>query len=215
MLPADDPSIDYKLVVQRGYDSCASEYEAARRHEAEPSLDALLSCLPDESTVLDIGCGAGVPVARALAARCRVTGVDLSATMIARARANVPSATFIHQDIMTLDLSEDAFDAVVSFYAIFHLPRDEHRELVERIHRWLKPGGHLLATLARHNEAPYTEPFFGVTMYWSNYGLDDYLVMLKDAGFRVVRVATVGHGFDEALEAAPESHPLVWAIRPE
>jgi 2-polyprenyl-3-methyl-5-hydroxy-6-metoxy-1,4-benzoquinol methylase len=45
--------------------------------------------------VLDVGCGAGVPVARALTRRFSVTGIDISGRMVDRARMNVPEGTFI------------------------------------------------------------------------------------------------------------------------
>ena len=78
--------------------------------------------------MLDIGCGAGVPVTQALSGRFAVTGVDISSEMVRQARANVPGATFIHGDITSVDFPDSSFDAVVAFYSIFHLPREEHPE---------------------------------------------------------------------------------------
>ena len=99
--------------------------------------------------------------------------------MVDRARANVPGGTFIHSDVMSVDFPPSHFDAVVAFCSVFHLPRKEHARLFRRIHGWLKPGGYLMATVSLWNEAAYTEDdFFGVTMYWSNYGLEEYKEML-------------------------------------
>ena len=54
-------------------------------------LDRSLTLLPDEPTVLDIGCGSGVPVAGYLIEhRCRVTGVDASSAMIAMCTDRFP-----------------------------------------------------------------------------------------------------------------------------
>jgi SAM-dependent methyltransferase len=162
--------------------------------------------------VLDVGCGPGVPIARALARRFTVTGVDISSAMIARARANVPEGVFIHGDIMSVDLQPAHFDAVVAFYSIFHLPREEHPELFRRIHRWLKPGGYLLATVSARSQEPYTEDdFIGVPMYWSNYGLEEYERMLAEIGFDPLESAVIGHGYEEAHQAADEHHPLIFA----
>ena len=55
MKPADDPTIDYKVLVQRGYDLCADAYDEARRTEAHPELALLTSRLGDGATVLDVG----------------------------------------------------------------------------------------------------------------------------------------------------------------
>jgi len=46
--------------------------------------------------------------------------------------------------MLSVDFHDAAFDAVVSIYAIDHLPRERHRELFRRIRRWLRPGGFVL-----------------------------------------------------------------------
>lgn len=212
MQAASDPNLDYKALVQHGYDLCAAAYEQARRREAYIELDLLTRHLPDGAHVLDIGCGAGVPITYTLAQRFRVTGVDISGEQIRRARRNVPTGTFIQGDIMSVDFPPAHFEAVLAFYAIFHLPREEHPGLFRRIHAWLKPGGCLLATLASVAEVAYIEDdFFGVTMYWSNYGLDDYKAILARTGFRVLETAIVGHGYAEEQQAPLELHPLILA----
>ncbi len=210
--PANDPSIDYRALVRVAYDRCAAAYSESRMAEAHPELDLLLESLEDGASVLDIGCGAGVPVTRALSGRFAVTGVDISGEMVRRARANVPGASFIHGDITSVDFPDSSFNAVVAFYSIFHLPREEHPELLRRVRSWLKPGGYLMCTLTRYSEAAYTEDdFFGETMYWSNYGLEDYNEILEGLGFRLLTTSSIGHGYTEAQDTPPETHPLVFA----
>lgn len=212
MKPANDPTSDYKALVQRGYDRCAATYDETRQRGDSPKLALVTERLSAGATVLDVGCGAGIPVAQALAGRFAVTGVDISSGMIARARANVPQATFIHADVMAVTFPPDHFDAVVAFYSIFHLPREEHPELLRRLHRWLKPGGHLLATLSAVHEAPYTDDdFFGETMFWSNLGLPEYKEILAGLGFSLLEVTGVGHGYGATYAGADEQHPLILA----
>jgi cyclopropane fatty-acyl-phospholipid synthase-like methyltransferase len=211
MTPAADAAVDYKSLVARGYDQCAGAYASARRQEAAAELDLLAPYLRPRADVLDIGCGGGIPVAATLARRfnARVIGVDISAEQVWLARTQVPGATFIHSDIMAVAFPARAFDAVVCFYALFHLPRRQHAELLRRAHGWLKPGGCLLVTVAGEAEPGYTEAdFFGATMYWSHYGLDDYRRMLAEIGFRVLATETLGHGYQAG---AGEAHPLLLA----
>src|SRR5207247_1384867 len=76
----------------------------------------------------------------------RLVGVDISGTQIALARANVPSATFVQADMTVIDRPPASLDAVVAFYSLTHVPRDEHAPLLARIRRWLRPGGVFIAS---------------------------------------------------------------------
>ena len=73
--------------------------------------------------MLELGCGAGVPDTQRLAARFRVTGVDISAEQVRRARVVVSEAEFIRADFTALELEPESFDAVVSFYAFNQMYR--------------------------------------------------------------------------------------------
>jgi SAM-dependent methyltransferase len=212
--PARDPTVDYKALVRDGYDRCAFAYAAARRSEAAP-VHLLMDRLLPGACILDVGCGAGVPVCRELAGRFRITGVDISPVQIRLARQNVPSGEFICADIMSLRFEPGSFDAITSFYSIFHLPRQEHAELLARMHLWLRsggegePGGLLMCTVGEDDEEPYTEDdFFGATMYWSNFGRQQYSQMLERLGFRILMDSTLDSGFKDMPR---ESHPLLLA----
>ena len=209
---ANDPKKDYKALVQQGYDACAEAYDEARQNADAPELDLLIPRLAEGAQVLDIGCGAGVPVAKRLAEGFQVTGVDISAEQVKRAKVNVPQGIFMQMDIMAADFPPASFDAIVAFYSIFHLPQEEHPALLRKIMGWLKPGGYLLATLSSDPESAYTEEdFFGVTMYWSNFGLQDYHAILTEMGFELLDTSVIGHGFGEDANTPEESHPLVFA----
>ncbi len=211
MKPATDPKTDYKLLVKAGYDSCARAYMKAREN-GPLHLEPLLGLLAPSSRVLDLGCGCGVPVAKALAANHSVIGVDFSQGQLALARAQVPGAEFIEADISAVHFSPSSFDAVVALWVIFHLPRAEQLDVLRSIATWLKPGGYLLATLSKWNEEPYTEDFLGVEMFWTNFAFDEYVGYLSQLGFEVLDTSTLAHGFDDSYP--PEEHPLVFARKP-
>jgi SAM-dependent methyltransferase len=213
MNPAVDPNIDHKALVREGYNRCARAYADARAKEPADELNLLLARVASPAAVLDLGCGSGIPVARTLAERFSVTGVDFSAEQIRLARKHVPAATFIECDLSQLDLPAASFHAVVAFYVLFHLPRHEQLGLLASIWKWLKPGGCFLGTLSRWDEEPYTEPdFFGVEMFWTNFGLERYQQILRNHGFELLHVTTTGHGYDDLR--SPEQHPLVFARKP-
>lgn len=213
MKPAIEAARTYVRLVRDGYERCAAPYNATRSQAPVDLLATLIERLPEGSRVLDLGCGAGVPVTRALAGRFRTVGVDLSRSQLSLARRQVPDADLLLGDMSACAFAPVSFDAIVSFYAIFHLPRSEHASLFRRIHDWLRPGGYLLASLAWQEESGYTEhDFFGVEMFWSNFGIEDYRRMLAGCGFVLLDEQTVSYVYDEA-DLPTETHPIVLAQR--
>ena len=209
--PATDPLQDYKALVRRGYDLCSGRFVAARRLEPPESLGVLTERLWEGARVLDLGCGGGVPIAKSMSEQFEVTGVDFSSEQIRRARENVPTATFHCCDVLDY-IPEHPFDGVTAFYLLFHLPRADQLELIRRLSTWVKPGGLVLATITESEEAPYTEDdFFGTTMYWTNFSRSKYEAVFQDAGFRVLSVGVVGHGYRDGERS--EHHPLLLAER--
>jgi cyclopropane fatty-acyl-phospholipid synthase-like methyltransferase len=141
----------FKRVVETGYDHVAERYLAGKDAEDPTTLAALEELtreLPPDAAVLDLGCGAGVPVTRWLSQRFAVTGVDISARQLELARRHVPAARFLKADMADLGLAPETFNAVVALHSIIHVPRAEHPALLGNIHRWLKPGGGFLAIWA-------------------------------------------------------------------
>ncbi|MEW5721186.1 MAG: methyltransferase domain-containing protein [Chloroflexota bacterium] len=93
---------DFVKLVEQGYDRIARDYLAWRANDLDLFRDDLQDRarrLPADATVLDVGCGAGVPFTRWFSERFRVTGVDLSEAQLAFARQNVPRAIFLQQDM--------------------------------------------------------------------------------------------------------------------
>jgi SAM-dependent methyltransferase len=201
---------DYRTLVRTGYDQIAPAFNQARASESPDELRPLLDLLPVGSTVLDLGCGSGVPIARALARDHNVIGLDISAGQLSLAVEQVPGGQFIQGDLTRCHFRAGAFAAVVSFYAIFHTPLSEHPPLIRKISDWLTPGGYFLATLSPQHQEGYTEEFFGTEMFWSNLGLEEYIAIIEDSGIDVLQRGTVGHGYSDE-GAKPEAHPLVLA----
>ena len=188
----DDP----KRIVAEGYDEIAPRYLAwsglAPSPERMQHLQRLLDLLPSDAEVLDLGCGAGVPVTQALAERCRVTGVDISSEQIELARRHVPEETFIQSDMAALSFTPASFDAVIAFYSLTHVPRAEQAALLGRIAGWLRPGGLLMATMGAHDSPDTVEPdWLGVPMFFSHFDADTNREMVRRAGLDIVDAEVV------------------------
>ena len=181
--------MDFKKTVKEGYNAIADRYLAERTRDSEDVrlLNELMERLPADAKVLDAGCGAGIPISRMLRERFQVTGVDFSEAQVELARKNVPNAQFLCEDMTKLDFPDNTFDGMVSYYAIIHIPREEHHGLLANFHRMLKPGGFALLCLgAEHLIDDIDEDYLGTRMYWSHYDTDTYLKMLKECGFAVI-----------------------------
>ena len=178
-------------LVAAGYDAMAGTWEdwSARvtddpRHEW---LERLIAALPAEARVVELGCGNGTRETRELAARTQLTGVDLSAEQLRRARERVPGAEFVHGDLTSIEFDAGSLDAVAAFYVLNHVPRELLPGLFERIHRWLRPGGHLLATLGASDLPDWQGEWLGVPMFFSGYPPEVNARLLRDAGFELVQ----------------------------
>jgi cyclopropane fatty-acyl-phospholipid synthase-like methyltransferase len=176
-------------IVEQGYDVIADTFIQWRdRIVGDPRrawADELTSRLSDGARILELGCGAGVPDTLLLAERFRVTGVDISREQIARARANVPQATFIQADFTALDLEPGEFDAVAAFYSFNHVPRDLLAGLFERIHTWLVEGGFFLTALGTSDNPGWTGDFLGAPTFFSSFPPDTNRRLLGEAGFKL------------------------------
>jgi SAM-dependent methyltransferase len=181
----------HRHTVEAGYDLMAEQYLATKNREDPLALTALgdlASLLPRDAAVLDLGCGAGVPVTRWLSDKgFAVTGVDVSARQLELARTYVPEATFIKADMTEVTFPPGSLDAVVAFYSIIHLPRTEHPALLGRIHRWLRPEGIFLATMTLTDYEGRDDDWegWGAPMVWSHYDGDTNVAMLREAGFGI------------------------------
>jgi SAM-dependent methyltransferase len=200
-----------KDVVGRGYDALSYRYRGdadAPEHYAT-WLAQLQERVPPGGAVLDVGSGCGVPLARDLAAAgYAVTGVDLSAVQVERARRLVPTARFLHADAGEVSFPASSFDAVVSLYALIHMPLDEQPRLLRRIGRWLRPGGWLLATTGHHAWTGSEDNWLGgeAPMWWSQADAATYRAWIEQAGLSVVTEDLVPEG--------DGAHALFWARRP-
>jgi trans-aconitate methyltransferase len=100
-------------------------------------LIELLDLKPGDR-VLDLGCGTGQLTAQIAAQGAEVTGIDLSASMIAQARQNFPKLKFVLGDGSAFRFDEP-FDRVFSNAALHWIPEAE--SVIASVRENLKPEG--------------------------------------------------------------------------
>jgi ubiquinone/menaquinone biosynthesis C-methylase UbiE len=130
--------------VERGYDLLAPKFDYTPFRTPESILEATVDALSGVGRFgngLDVCCGTGAGLI-VLRSTCqgRITGVDFSAGMLARARSAYPDATLVRADARALPFDE-GFDLAVTFGALGHFLPAERPALFEGVHRALRPGG--------------------------------------------------------------------------
>jgi len=191
---------DKKELVALGYDRIADEYldRFGQSSVRTGKLAELVEHLPAAASILDLGCGAGVPVARDLVERgFNVTGVDASRGQIERARRNVPKANFIQVDMASVYFAPETFDAVSAFYSISHVPKSEHAALMRRIAKWLRPGGRFLFSYGAE-EGDWSGEWLGTAMFFSHHDPETAKRLVQDAGLRLEQVELLKQDNEEA-----------------
>jgi ubiquinone/menaquinone biosynthesis C-methylase UbiE len=148
----DDPLRQAKAKAAATYDAAADHFDdeplAFWERIGARTVERL--ALATGAKVLDVGCGTGasaLPAAHAVGPSGFVTGVDLSARLLDRARAKARGLTNIKfrvADMTSLGYPNDHFDAAVSVFSIFFVPDMEG--LVRELWRMVLPGGKLAVT---------------------------------------------------------------------
>lgn len=198
--------------VAAGYDRIADQYLTTKQAD-DPivlaALERLADGLPPTASVLDLGCGAGVPATRWLAHRFPTTGVDVSARQIGLARQHVPQATLIRASMLEVAFAPAQFAAVVALYSIIHVPRDTQPLLLRRIHDWLTPGGLFLATWAIQAWEGTEENWegWGAPMWWSHHDAATNLTLIRETGFTVVSAEERASGAETWLWVLAQRPP--------
>jgi SAM-dependent methyltransferase len=177
-------------LVGKGYDELGEGFDEWRKRivgdPRERWLGELTSRIWEGARVLELGCGSGTAETRLLALHYQVTGVDVSASQIRRARANVPNGRFVHADFTMLELPPGTFEAVCSFYAFNHVPRELLPLVFGRVHDWLRPKGYFLVSLGAGDVPDWTGEWLGTTMYFSGYEPEVNRRLLNGAGFELL-----------------------------
>lgn len=182
-----------KNALQEIYDQFASTYEENRGlFDMSDILDAFYTKLElDKGQLLDLGCGAGEPVAKYFVDRHWSTvGVDFSEKMIELAAKYVPEMQSIHSNISEVEFEANQFDAVTACYSLFHLPAKEHTDVFKKVFQWLRPKGQLLFTYASKEYTGSEEfdgykTFMGHDLYYSHKSPEALYSDLEAIGFTI------------------------------
>jgi SAM-dependent methyltransferase len=205
--------------VRAAYDALADEYVSHISNELQGKpldrqlLEQFADRVRNAGLACELGCGPGHVAGYACDHGARICGIDLSPEMVIRARGLHPGMDFQEGDMKSLDVAENTWAGILSFYSILHFPREEVANVLREMLRTLRPNGVLLIAFHIGEGSLHVDELWGIPV-----GIDfvmfqpqEMVGYLQSAGFLV----------EEVLERDPYpevEHPsrraYIWATKP-
>jgi ubiquinone/menaquinone biosynthesis C-methylase UbiE len=199
--------------TREGYDHWAATYDTMGNwllELEEPEVDRALGDVKDLE-VLDVGAGTGRHAVRVAQRGARVTAVDFSEEMLARARQKTGADRvrwLVHDVALPLPFESRSFDRVLSALVLEHIPVDDLASFFRDLGRVARDDG-LIVVTAMHPamflkgvSANFRDDSGEVRPRSYVATLSDYVMGAIQAGLVIVSLAE--HSVDEGLVARNE-----------
>lgn len=190
--------LDRKESSRRFFDQEASRWDRLERMlpDAESYLEEVMTELPSDGDLVEIGCGTGKLMVRLLESCGRVIGVDQSAEMLGRAAKRVieegisDRAELRLGDAEHIPVGDGRADGVLMNMVLHHVP--EPAEVLSECARILQSGGILiLAELTEHQNSDFQKQQGDL---WPGFRRETVEAWLARAGFDEKRTGTINSG---------------------
>jgi ubiquinone/menaquinone biosynthesis C-methylase UbiE len=208
------------ITAAEGYDAWACSYDEPNDliDIEEPVVRGILDALP-VGRALDAACGTGRHAAYLDSLGHEVLGVDISANMLAVARAKVPEGDFRQGDVCQLPVPDQDVDLVVCALALTHVP--DLAAAFTEFNRVLRPGGHLVIADSRMDYRMVTQLPDGEYGYMPHYKrmTSEYLTTALALGLQVRHCEELRHPWQDPSEAPPPRRdspglpPDIWTLQ--
>lgn len=123
-------------------------------------IQDILSSLPKNAKILDIGSGTGHLANSLTSMGFDVTGLEPAANMIDLARKNFPALKFVEGVSSKLPFENGSFDMVIAFEVFRYLDKKENQATFVEVNRVLKKGGIFFFTQVNKYASDFYYPFY-------------------------------------------------------
>src|SRR5690348_6682800 len=174
-----------------GYEGVAAEFLAGRGSGRGTGVGVnavrkWARTLPRGASVIDVGCGPGLPITEVLVAEgLDVFAVDAAPSFVEAFRLNLPNTPVVCEAVQDSKCFDRSFDAVLAWGLIFLLSADDQRRLIKRIAEILAPGGRLLFTSCA-GTAPLVWKDAMTGLESRSLGAEEYRRQLSAVGLAVI-----------------------------
>ncbi len=169
-----------------GYEAVATELIAVRQQSRVglARIHGWGRSLPQGASILDLGCGFGVPISQALINDGFVIyGVDASSSLITEFRRRFPDVNVACEAVEDSRFFDRTFDGVIAVGLLFLMSEDSQRDLIRRVGLALNSGGRFLFTSPAQS-CTWTDILTGRESL--SLGADAYKAIIADAGLTLV-----------------------------
>lgn len=171
-----------KQTIKHYEDNHESFWEGTKDHDVSQNIEALLHYIEGQAPyrILDFGCGPGRDLKQFKDLGHEPYGLDGSENFVRMAKEYSGCQVF-HQNFLELDLPASFFDGIFANASLFHVPKDQLGNLLEKLHMALKPNGILFSS----NPRGRGENFDG-SRYGNYMELEEYSEITSATGFKLV-----------------------------
>ena len=171
--------------LSEGWEAAAEPFMAARSAIGAGMVRSWAGAnLPPGATIIDIGCGSGVPIAQALIdGGFSLSAIDASPTLIAAFSRRFPQVPSACEPAQHSRFFHRRFDAAIAIGLIFLLSAEDQAELIRRVAAALVPGGRFLFSAPRQ---PCQWPDLLTGRPSLSLGEPEYTRLLQAAGLRLM-----------------------------
>ncbi|WP_427451814.1 class I SAM-dependent methyltransferase [Litorimonas sp. WD9-15] len=167
-----------------GWDAIAEDFMRLRSDAGVSTVRNWAHGLGEGTTVLDIGCGHGLPLTPVLvSAGLSVSAIDASPKMVAAYRQAFPAIPIACEPVEDSRFFDKKFDAILAIGLIFLLPEHAQRQFIDQVAKHLNPKGWFLFSAPRQI-CEWKDLQTGRAS--SSLGIEAYRACLAESGLAVI-----------------------------
>lgn len=137
---------DFRVKISKTYDEIAEHFDVTRVWPWKECID-FIKTMPENSLILDLGCGSGRHCKMIIQLNNKVIGIDISKKLLRIAKRN-KKAMLVRGDIVNIPIKDDTFDAVIFIATLHHMNTEKDRiESLKELKRILKNKGNALISV--------------------------------------------------------------------
>jgi SAM-dependent methyltransferase len=189
---------DYNEIMnemRRSYDIAGKNYldlfqdDILEHPYDQELLNDFVKGFGEKPIICDMGCGPAGQYGGFVIDKCKkVYSLDISHNNLTLANKKFPFLSCRCEDMINTSFDDNELDGIISFYAVFHIPKNKTLDLFKEFFRILKPGGKALIVSHKGDMNRVLTEMWGHEdlFLFANFHMENELAEpAKEAGFMI------------------------------